>query len=121
MLNRNLVGLICCGIMLSLSVISVTQAQDSPSPEDNMKPFSQTDPTGFKEGRFRGEVVRIDGQDYIIKTKHGEEKRLHVDESTKKTGSIKQGDSVEVQLDPKNHVLSIKPYSQEPINKKKQQ
>ena len=121
MLNRNLISLICCGIMLNLSVISVTQAQDSPLPGDNMKPFSQTDPTGFKEGRFRGEVVRIDGQHYIIKTKHGEEKRLLIDEHTKKTGSLKQGDRVEVQLDSKNHVLSIKPYSQEPMNKKKQE
>lgn len=121
MLTRNLVGITCCGVALSLSLFSLAQAQDSPSPSDNMKTFSQTDQTGFKEGRFRGEVVRIDGQHYIIKTKDGEEMRLHLDKTTKKTGTFKQGDGIEAEVGAKNHVLSIKPYPKDPVDKSKQQ
>ena len=121
MLTRNLVGITCCGVALSLSLFSVAQAQDSPSPSDNMRTFSQTDPTGFKEGRYRGEVVRIEGQDYIIKTKDAEEMRLHVDQRTKQTGTFKQGDGIEAEVGAKNRVLSIKPYPKNQYDKSNQQ
>ena len=96
--------------------VDVSQAQDSPSPSDNMKPFSITDETGFKEGRFRGEVVRVAGDEVVIKTKDGEV-RLHRDKTTKTTGQVKKGSMVEVEADDQNHVLSIQPFSQSDANK----
>jgi hypothetical protein len=92
-----------------------SHAQKSPSPSDNMKPFSVTDETGFKEGRFRGEVVRIDGNDVVIKTKDGEV-RLHRDKTTKTVGQIKKGAMVEVEADDQNHILSLQPFSQGDVN-----
>ncbi|MBX3301816.1 MAG: hypothetical protein KF693_06360 [Nitrospira sp.] len=105
-----------CVVVALCGFISPSHGQESPSPSDNMKPFSVTDETGFKEGRFRGEVVRIDGTDVVIKTKDGEV-RLHRDQTTKTVGQIKQGDVIEVQTNDQAHILSMKPFSQGDANK----
>lgn len=91
--------------------VGLSHAQDSPSPSDNMKPFSVTDETAFKEGRFRGEVVRIDGADVVLKTKDGEV-RLHRVKTSKVVGQIKEGKTVEVEVNDQNHILSMEPFSQ---------
>lgn len=104
-------------IVGTVSFISLCQAQNSPSPSDNMKTFSMTDQTGFKEGRFRGEVVQLDENSVVIKTKEGKEIELHRDATTKTVGGIKQGDQVEAEADDKRHILSIKPFAQSDANK----
>ena len=103
-------------VVVTLVFVGSSHAQDSPSPSDNMKPFSVTDETGFKEGRFRGEVARIDGADVVIKTKDGEV-RLHRDKTTKTVGQITKGDVIEVEADDQNHILSMKPFSQRDADK----
>jgi len=111
MINRTFAGLTSCGVLVSLSVFSLALALNEPSPGDNMKPFSLTDQTGFKETRFRGEVVRIDGKDYLIKTKDGEEVRLHTDRTTRTVGQIKEGDRIQADVDEKNNVSSMELFS----------
>jgi hypothetical protein len=95
----------------------LSQAQNSPSPSDNMKTFSVTDQTGFKEGRIRGEVVQLDGNSVVIKTKEGQEIELHRDATTKSVEVIKRGDQVEAEADDKHHILSVKPFSQSDASK----
>jgi hypothetical protein len=104
-------------LLLGLGLFATADAQDSPSPSDNMKSFSVTDQTNFKENRFRGQIVRIDGSDYFIKTKDGTEVQLHRGETTKVTGKIKQGDMIEAKVDDNNHMLSIKPFSKDEMEK----
>ncbi|MBL8036619.1 MAG: hypothetical protein JNN16_03865 [Nitrospira sp.] len=53
------IGLVSCGVIMGLAFVSAVQAENSPSPSDNMKSFSVTDETSFKENRVRGEVVRV--------------------------------------------------------------
>lgn len=98
-------------LLTTLGVAHSSRAQESPSPSDNMKSFSVTDQTNFKEGRFRGEVVRIEGNDVLIKTKEGEV-RLHRDKTTKTVGKIKEGATVEVETNDQNLIRSIRPFSQ---------
>lgn len=112
--TRNITSLI---LLLGLGLFATADAQDSPSPSDNMKSFSVTDQTNFKENRFRGQIVRIDGSDYFIKTKDGTEVQLHRGETTKVTGTIKQGDMIEAKVDDNNHMLSIKPFSKDDMEK----
>ncbi|MGE0645848.1 MAG: hypothetical protein AB7P24_19500 [Nitrospira sp.] len=95
----------------TLGFAGLSQAQDSPSPSDNMKPFSVTDETGFKEGRFRGEVVRVDGDAVVLKTKDGEV-RLYRDKTSKAADQIKVGKMVEVEANDQNHIRSVEPFSQ---------
>ncbi len=104
-------------LLLGLGLFAMADAQDSPSPSDNMKSFSVTDQTNFKENRFRGQIVRIDGSDYFIKTKDGTEVQLHRGETTKVTGTIKQGDMIEAKVDNNKHMLSLKPFSKDDMEK----
>lgn len=106
-----------CVVLLTLGLFTVAEAENEPSPSDNMKTFSVTDQTGFKENRFRGQIVRIDGTQYFIKTKEGTEVQLHRDEATKVTGAIKQGDMIEAKVDDNNHILSIQPFSKGDMEK----
>lgn len=111
--TRMLVVLTWCGAVAIATVgfEGLSHGQESPSPSDNMKPFSVTDETGFKEGRFRGEVVRIDGDDVVLKTKDGEV-RLHRDKTSKVNGQLKAGKMVEVEVNDQKHILSMEPFSQ---------
>jgi hypothetical protein len=100
-----------------IGFVDKSEAQNEPSPSDNMKTFSTTDQTGFKESRYRGKVVRMDGDDVVITTKEGKEISLHRDETTKAAGKIKQGDMIEVQVNDQHHIVSMKPFSQKEIRK----
>jgi hypothetical protein len=56
----------------------------------------------------KGEVQKIDGENYTVKDEAGKEVKLHVNASTKKDGDIKVGSKVEAQADATGHALSIK-------------
>ena len=55
-----------------------------------------------------GEVLRIEGENYVVKDAMGKEVKLHVSPETKKDGDIKVGDKIEAQADATGHALSIK-------------
>lgn len=106
-----------CILAVCIGFVDVSQAQNEPSPSDNMKTFSLTDQTGFKEGRYRGKVIRADGPDVVITTKEGEEISLHRDKTTKSVGQIKPGDMIEVNVNDQHHIVSMKPFSQRDTSK----
>lgn len=59
-------------------------------------------------GMVMGELMKIDGEFYVVKDKDGKEHRIHFDNSTKKMGDVKAG--VHVEVDESNgHAKSIKP------------
>ncbi len=57
---------------------------------------------------IKGEVLRVDGENYFVKAEGGDEVRMHTDDTTQKTGDINQGDRIEAQVDDQNHALSIR-------------
>jgi hyperosmotically inducible protein len=57
---------------------------------------------------IKGEVLRIEGDNYFVKGESGKEVRLHTDDTTQKTGDINQGDRIEAQMNDRNHALSIR-------------
>jgi hypothetical protein len=56
----------------------------------------------------KGEVQKIDGENYTVKDDTGKEVKLHVSPETKKEGDIKVGAKIEAQADATGHALSIK-------------
>lgn len=56
-----------------------------------------------------GEVVRIDGDHYFVEDPYGNEIRLIVNESTLRTGPIRQGERIEARVNNEDHALSIRP------------
>jgi hypothetical protein len=58
---------------------------------------------------LEGEVVRIDGEYYFVADPNGNEVRLTVNQSTLRTGPIKEGELVEARVNNDDHALSIRP------------
>jgi len=55
-----------------------------------------------------GDLLKIDGEFYVVKDMAGKEIRLHVDKTTTVDGAVKVGDKVEAQATEKNHAASIR-------------
>jgi hypothetical protein len=55
-----------------------------------------------------GDLLRIDGDYYVMNDAAGKEVRLHVDHTSTLDGTFKSGDKIEAQATDKNHAVSIK-------------
>ena len=92
---KKLIGLIALTAILCFVLVPLTYAADAPAAAG-----SQT---------VKGDLLKIEGEFYVVKDAAGKELRLHVDKSTAVQGDIKAGDKIEAQTTEKGHVLSIKP------------
>ncbi|HSV90261.1 MAG TPA: hypothetical protein VLH80_04145 [Nitrospiraceae bacterium] len=54
-----------------------------------------------------GEVLRVEGNDCVIKGQDGKEVQLHIDLATMKARNIEPGERIEATVDDQNHALSI--------------
>lgn len=57
---------------------------------------------------IKGEVLRIEGDQYYVAGEDGKEVGLHIDGTTQKTGDIQTGDRIEAQANEQSHALSIR-------------
>ena len=56
----------------------------------------------------KGELLKIDGEYYVVKNRDGKELRLHVNKDTEKSGTLNPGDTIEAEANKDNHAISIK-------------
>ena len=99
-MNR-LIGLLAFAAILSVGMAPLTYAA-----EQMAAPGEMAAP-GFQA--IKGDLLRIDGEFYVVKDASGKEVRLHVDGTSKLEGTFKAGDKIEAQASDKGHALSIKP------------
>lgn len=92
---KKLIGLIALTAILCFGLAPLTYAADEPAAAG-----SQT---------VKGDLLKIEGEFYVVKDTAGKEVRLHVDKSTKLEGNIRTGDKIEAQATEKGHATSIKP------------
>jgi hypothetical protein len=57
---------------------------------------------------IKGDLLKIDGEFYVVKDTAGKEVRLHVDKTSQLDGTFKAGDKIEAQATDKGHASSIK-------------
>jgi len=69
---------------------------------------------GMKDGEsqsakaIKGEVLRMEGDNYVVKGQDGKDVRLHIDQTTKmRDRKLEQGELIEATVNEQNHVLSI--------------
>lgn len=92
---KKLIGLFMFAMILSAGIVSLSYAAG-----EMAAPGSQA--------VVKGDLLKIDGEFYVVKDMSGKEIRLHVDKTSKLDGTIKVGDKVEAQVTEKNHAVSIR-------------
>ena len=90
---KKLIGPFVFAMLLGVGMASLLFAAG-----DMVAPSTQT---------VNGDLLKIDGEFYVVKEMSGKEIRLHVDKTTALEGVIKTGDKIEAQATEKNHAVSI--------------
>ena len=91
---KKLIGLFVFALVLSVGIASLSYAAG-----DMAAPSTQA---------VIGDLLKVDGEFYVVKDMAGKEIRLHADKTTTLDGAIKAGDKVEAQATEKNHAVSIR-------------
>jgi hypothetical protein len=107
------VGLMSCGFLLCLGLSNAALATDDMKAGQPDRKGGQAGLKGeqdkLKGGHMiSGELLRVEGDNYFVKGQDGKEVRLHTDQTTLKTGNIRQGDRIEADVNDQNHALSIR-------------
>ena len=87
------------GLFVVPMILSVGMATLSCATADKASPSAQT---------VTGDLLKVEGDFYVVQDMLGKENRLHVDKTTALDGAMKVGDKVEAQATEKNHASSIK-------------
>ena len=91
------VGVLSCGMLLCLGLSQAAHAAD------------EVGPSRLEQAKvIKGDLVRVDYSDYIVKDKDGQEVHVHLTKKTQVMGQIKKGDRVEAKVDDQNNVLLIR-------------
>ena len=90
-----IIGVMSCSLMLCLSLSNVTQAADK---------HRET-----QEGihTIKGEVLRVDGDNYLVRVYGGKEVSLRVDSATEMSEPIGRGDRIEAKVREVNDEKSV--------------
>jgi len=120
------VGVLSCGFLLCLGLSHPVQAANAVPTTDEMKSDQSDRRQGgqeagekqmsdelkgdqAKDGKMiKGEVLRVEGDNYFVKGQDGKEVRMHIDKTTQSIESFKQGDRIEAKVNDENHALSIR-------------
>ena len=106
------VAVMSCGLLLSNGYAAVDEmkAGQSVSRIAGLPAHLVKSDEGKTKGAqtIRGEVLRVDHENYFVKQDDGKEVRLHIDEMTQMIGSIGQGERIEAKVNDQNHALSIR-------------
>jgi hypothetical protein len=115
-----IVALISYGMLLWLGLSTTAQAVNAEQPsqptsrgEAVVKKDSQVDMNAAREKlrvghRIEGELLRIEGKDYFVMGKDGQEIRLHSDPTTRKIGNISRGNRIVATVNDQYHMRSIR-------------
>jgi len=111
-----IIGVVSCSAVLCLSLSTATQAQMKHDPcadrkggEPNLVACDPETRQGIET--IKGEVLRVEGENYVVERFNGKEVTLHIDQTTKITGRIGKGDRIEAKVGEANeqkHVLSVR-------------
>lgn len=115
-----IVALMSCGLLLWLGLSYTAQAVNAAQASHSASPADQAGSKGGQVGahgpreklkvghRIEGELLRIEGKDYFVMGKDGQEISLHSDPTTRKIGNITPGDRIVATVNDQNHMRSIR-------------
>jgi hypothetical protein len=109
-----IVAVIFCGLLLCIGYVASAADEMKADQSVSRKAGLSAHLVKSEEGKqkdvqtIRGEVLRIEHENYFVKQYDGKEVRLHIDEMTQMTGNIGQGERIEAKVNDQNHALSIR-------------
>lgn len=105
------VGVLSCSFLLCLGLSTVaSSAGKLTTGHLGGKIWTVADKDRFVAGKeVKGEIVKIDGENYVVRDASGAEVRMHVDARTEKRSNMipKVGEHVLAKVDAKGHALSF--------------
>ena len=104
---KKLIGLFVFAMILSAGMASLSYAADEMAAPGGMAAPGEMAAPGSQTA-VKGDLLKIDGEFYVVKDMAGKEIRLHVDKTSKLEGAFKAGDKIEAQASEKNHAVSMK-------------
>ncbi len=109
-----IVAAISCGLLLCIGYVASAAGEMKADQSVSRKAGRSAHLVKSEEGKqkdaqtIRGEVLRIEHENYFVKQYDGKEVRLHIDEMTQMAGNIGQGERIEAKVDDQHHALSIR-------------
>lgn len=108
---RKVFGYVSCGVVLwmGLSPNNVAWSSDQLTIAPSITLVSDSIGESKPGKTIKGEVVRVDGENYFVKQEDGKVVRMHVDRTTNTKSSMKAkpGDNVEAKVDSQGHAISF--------------
>jgi len=105
------VGVLSCGFVLCLGLSNVASSSDKLNTGlSGGKIFTVDDKDRFVPGKeVKGEIVKVDGENYVVREDSGNEVRMHVDATTETRSKVKgkPGDHVVAKVNDKGHAISF--------------
>lgn len=92
------IGVLSCSFLLCLSLSTVASSADKLTTDQ------------FVPGKeIKGEIVKVEGDNYVVRDAAGTEVRMHVDASTHKKSNMrpKVGEHVHAKVNAKGHAVSF--------------
>ena len=112
-----MVRVLSCGFLLWVGVLCNVAQADTIVPradaeKDSQRTGGQGDPKELplrQQGVhiIQGDVLRVEGNNYVIKELGGKELSLRTDATTMKAEKIQVGDRIEAKVDENNRALSL--------------
>jgi hypothetical protein len=108
---HKVVGVLSCSFLLCLGLSTLVSAADQfNAGHSGGTIWTVADKDRFVAGKeVKGEIVKIDGENYVVREASGAEVRMHVDANTEKRSNMrpKVGEHVLAKVDAKGHALSF--------------
>ena len=119
------INLISCAFLLGLGLSSAALAIENSLETDETRAQQNSERKGSQPGLFKqdadtrrgvhtikGEVLRLEGDQYVVKRSDGRQVSLHIDETTQMTRTFVPGEWIEakvIQYNDGHYALSINP------------
>ena len=92
-------------LMLTFVAMAISYAAEESTPK---QASPATAAPSAEVGKTTGEVLKIDGQSYLIKDASGNQTLLTLDKDTKLEGKPQVGDKIEAELSSDGRLVSLK-------------
>src|SRR5262245_7428734 len=103
------IGIGCCGLLVSLALCTLAQTEIFGQEAGEKQMYQMESGLSAAGEIIQGEVLRIEGNDCVLKGQDGKEVRLQIDRTTLKARNIEPGDRIEAIVNDQNQVLTFRP------------